>query len=75
MLPPLPRELSCNVEDKDCKPACPFGVLVPDRDINQAEAETYWRQDRAALKTCRSAHRATVVFYQTLQEQLRSPEK
>lgn len=75
MLPPLPPELTCNVEDKDCKPACPYGVLIPDRDINQAEAETLWRKDRAALQTCRNTQKATVIFYQTLQEKLRSPER
>lgn len=65
--------------DKDgkqvCKLTCPNGVLVPDRDIDQAETETYWIQDRAGLRTCRNAFNMTVKFYENLRTELSAPEK
>ncbi|QNG62692.1 hypothetical protein B1VFA_114 [Rhizobium phage B1VFA] len=65
--------------DKDgkqvCKPTCPEGVLVPDRDIDQAETETYWIQDRAGLRTCRNAFKTAVTFYENLRTELSAPEK
>ena len=73
-LPALPRELVCKDGEKDCKPVCPYGVLIPDRDINQAEAEAYWRRDRASLKTCREVNKAIVSFYETLRHNLNPPE-
>lgn len=73
-LPTLPLELTCKADGEHCEPPCPEAALIPDRDISQAEAETLWRKDRAALRTCRNTQNATVIFYQTLQEKLRSPE-
>jgi len=75
----LPIELSCSAEGKTpdgkpCQPACPYAVLVPDRDIDQAEAERFWRQDRAGLRTCRNAYNTTVKFYETLRTELSAPE-
>lgn len=58
-----------------CKLTCPMGVLVPDRDIDQAEAESFWVQDRAGLRTCRNAFNTTVKFYETLRTELSAPEK
>ncbi|QNH71767.1 hypothetical protein V1VFAS_091 [Rhizobium phage V1VFA-S] len=58
-----------------CKLTCPEGVLVPDRDIDQAETETYWIQDRAGLRTCRNAFNTTVKFYENLRTELSAPEK
>jgi hypothetical protein len=50
-------------------------VLIPERDLNQAETETYWLRDRASLRKCRNAQTATVNFYKALSDNLRSPEK
>jgi hypothetical protein len=62
------------VTDQNCKPPCPYGVLVPDRDINQAEAEVYWRQDRKSLKFCRDSLNLALDFYEDLRTRLNPPE-
>lgn len=73
-LPELPARFACTVEDKDCIPACPYAAKLPDRDIKQVEAETYWRQDRGSLKTCRESYGAVVRYYENLRTKLSSPE-
>lgn len=74
-LPELPKELYCDPEkDETCAPVCPYATEIPDRDINQSEAEKLWRQDRVSLKTCRDKLTSTVKYYQVLRSNLSAPE-
>jgi hypothetical protein len=69
-LPPLPVEFTCTPDKTDCKPPCPYAVLIPDRDIDQAETERLWRVDRTGLVTCRKNSAAVVTFYDNLRTNL-----
>jgi hypothetical protein len=74
-LPPLPVELTCSASGKDangkpCVPACPYAVLIPDRDIDQAETEKFWRQDRTHLIACRKSKDAIIHYYEALRANL-----
>lgn len=39
---------------------CPRPVLLPDRELTQAEVEDYWLRDRRNLLNCRSRHAGLV---------------
>jgi hypothetical protein len=67
-------ELACKIGQKNCKPACAYGVLVPDRDLDQAETETYWIEDRASLRNCRNSFTALQNYYDALRTYLSTPE-
>jgi hypothetical protein len=42
---------------------CDAPVALPDRELTQAEAEKYWRKDRAALRVCVDRHHETIRFF------------
>lgn len=42
------------------KMACPAPVTLPDRDLSQSEAQTFWGTDRTSLRIC-EARRAAAV--------------
>lgn len=45
---------------------CRRPVAIPDRAITQAEAERYWRVDRASLVRCGAEKREVVRYYENL---------
>jgi hypothetical protein len=40
---------------------CDKPALLPDRDLTQREATSYWARDRTALKTCETRRAAAVA--------------
>lgn len=44
------------------KQACAKPGELPDRDLTQAEVESYWGKDRAALVNCGNGKRGLVKF-------------
>lgn len=49
-----PRELTA---------ACARAVLLPERELTQAEVEAYWLKDRAALTECGATKAALLRYY------------
>lgn len=43
------------------KAACAKPVALPDRDLSDREAGSYWSRDRAALRTCEQRRAAAVA--------------
>jgi len=41
---------------------CALAVDLPDGPMTQAEVETHWRRDRAALAACRGRHGALAAW-------------
>lgn len=60
LLPELPASIG----------GCPRPVALPDRALTQAEVETLWARDRAALVSCGWKRDALVAFYADLRERL-----
>lgn len=65
-LEPVAPELAADCDDP---------TKLPDRELTQAEAERYWRQDRYRLAVCRDRHRATLRFFELRDDGLRSNQK
>lgn len=54
VLEPAPQELTG---------ACPQPVVLPERELTQAEVEGYWLRDRAALIECGVTKAALLRYY------------
>lgn len=49
---------------------CPRPLALPERDITQAEAEKFWRQDRYRLVFCAQIHKGLVDFIEDRDKRL-----
>lgn len=53
----------------EVKLACDDPVILPDRDLQPAEAARLWGMDRASLGTCRDRHKAAAAIITILESQ------
>ncbi|QIG69461.1 hypothetical protein EVB79_091 [Rhizobium phage RHph_N3_13] len=53
-----------NVIDSKIKEYCNLPVLLPERELTQAEVEAYWGVDRIDLKLCYEKHKALVKLHE-----------